>query len=155
MAQRGRPRKANHVKELQGTINKDRVIDNAVTFVPLTDIPKPTQELQKPGEDFYYFCCRALMSRRLLTAVDILEVQGAAMWYGIQYEAYEMVKLKGPIQETQTGHGTVSGWFSVLRDSRKALSEFYNKYGFNLTSRQRIEMPEVLGDDDLTKLKNE
>ena len=138
----GRPRKPNHVKEAQGTLQKCRVNDHPLTFEPLSAVPMPVRELDAEGLRFFRIVCELMISKRLLTPAFLLDITQAAKNYSY------LIKIEKALDEDDLFQVSESGWkqthtgMKAYSDLQKSLNEFYNRYGLNLTASQKIEMPE-------------
>ncbi len=138
----GRPRKPVHIKKAQGTLEKSREIDNPVTFDSLSDVPEIPVIVPNEGRDYFVFCCELLLSIRLLTAAFIPDITRAAIWYGYMVQAVNQMAEDKYYQETKTGYTAINSHLTTYEKAHKYLSDFENKYGFNLVSSQRLSMPD-------------
>jgi P27 family predicted phage terminase small subunit len=147
-----RPRKTNLEKQMKGTLQKCRV-KSGISFEPLCAIPPVPVNLQEDAVGFFKHCCEVLMSNDLLTAADVFEIEQAAFVYGEMRKAQRKVNEEGAVQVCSSGYTQKNANWQIIKDSFTMLSGFYNKYGFNVVSRENIEMPQHPGDDDLSELK--
>lgn len=149
---RGRPRKPAHIKEQQGTFEPSRELARAITDERLTVVPDCPAEFTQNERDFFTYCCRVLIRVGVLTPQFILDIQTAATWYHVAKEAAARLREPGGIVQRYTSGATgVPAHLTAYEKATRALSDFNNHYGFNLTASQRIEMPKLEDDDDLTK----
>lgn len=142
MAQRGRPRKPNHIKEAQGTLEKSRVNEHPLSFEPLSRVPEPPGDLNKDGRAFYVYICQILINAGLLTAGYLFDIERAAFWYSLFKDAQREIELEGYYQESETGWRQIKPSVQIIEKATKYLNEFDGKYGLNLVAGQKIEIPE-------------
>lgn len=150
----GRPQKAKHIKEAQGTLRPSREVDNPLTFEPLTVIPEPQYKINGEAKKYYEYVCNLLISNNVLTAAHIPDLTLAAYWWGIMTEARDNIESDGYTQMTQSGYTQITSHITVFEKATKMLQSFSDKYGLNLTASQKIKMPESKREDDLQKLLN-
>ena len=148
----GRPRKTKEEKEASGTLQKCREVDHPLTFNALVRVPSPPEYLEGYAVEFFTYYAGVLLSVKMLTASDMLELEGASIAYGEMRNAYDEIKRSGSIQTTSTGYKQKSAAWTVFSDARKILGEFSNKYGLNVVSRQRIDIKPPEEPDDLDKI---
>lgn len=150
----GRPRKPNHVKAAQGTLQPCRVNNNPLTYEPLTVPPDPPKDLTKDGCNYYTYICRMLITKKLLTPAFLFDIERAAFWYGEFKKAQRDINENGTFEISKTGWKQISASISIVEKATKMMNEFEGKYGFNLISSQKIEMPEPEEEDDLMSALN-
>ena len=131
--------KTNEQKIMQGTLRKSR-IKRTLNFTPLNFIPKPLEELDKAGMQYYKYVCELLLSNKTLTSADIGAVTMAGKFYSVFSLAAENVKIHGYYQKTQSGYTSKNAHFQTMMDSNKALKEFESLYGLNLSSRLKLDL---------------
>jgi len=131
--------KTNNQKMMQGTLKKSR-IKNTINFTPLAFIPKPLEELDKVGRQYYDYVCELLLSNKTLTSADIGALTMAAKIYSVFSLAAENVKIHGYFQKTPRGYTSKNAHFQTMMDSNKALKEFESLYGLNLSSRLKLDL---------------
>ena len=154
MGQAGRPRKTKQQKQLTGTLQTCREIENALSFEPLLVVPNPPEYLDEIGAAFFRDCGGILLGQGMLTLADIGELEQGAMLYQMLRKHWNKMMDGDGVQVTQSGYSQKTASWQIFMDCRKGLGEFYNKYGFNVTSRESIEMPEREEVDELDQLKN-
>lgn len=148
----GRPRKPRHIKEQQGTIALSREVSNPLMADRLSEIPSCPSKFNENEKRFYNYTCQILLELKLLTPQFIMDVINASTWYHVATEAAAKIRSGDIIKEFDTGHTTSHAWLKAFESATKALNEFNNHYGFNLTASQKIEMPTIEdSDDDLLK----
>jgi hypothetical protein len=144
-----RPRKANHIKEAQGTLQPCRIIKGHVDFDKLSRIPRIPATIPKHGQGYFIHCCEALKSVGLLSAAILPDIERAATWYHVYCIARNYIKRSGYYQKTKTGYIAVSPHLNALEKSQKALVDFETRNGLNIVGSQKLEMPK--GKDETDK----
>ena len=139
----GRPRKTNELKAAQGTLEKSRVNERPLNYAPLTAVPSIPEDLDDEGAKYYGYVCTLLLSKRLLTPAYLFDIERAAFWYSQFKIAQRDIKNNTAVERSKGGWKQVGAYLSVAEKATKYLNEFDNKYGLNLVSGQKIEMPEI------------
>jgi len=152
MGQAGRPRKSKAEKIASGTLQKCREVGNALEFRPISSVDVPDY-LEGYAVEFFEYYSRLMASVGLLTPADMLELEKASIAYSMMREAYDDLKENGSMQVTRSGYTQKTAAFTVYSDANKILSDFSNRYGLNVVSRERITMSEPDNEDDLDKLQ--
>lgn len=147
----GRPRKAVHIKEAQGTLARSREIDSPAIGEPLSILPAVPEGMTGDEEKYFLYCCEELLNLGILTSQFIVSIEMAAIWYREFCEARQFIRENGGTQKTQSGYTQISGYFTQMKESYKMLRDFENSYGLNLVSAQKINMPDVLRESDIFK----
>ena len=144
----GRPKKPNHIKEAQGTLEKSRINDRPIDYGCLSAIPTPPEILDNDGKGFYTYVCGLLLSKKLLSAAYLLDIERAATWHSI-YKICQRKIYNGEIfVVANSGWEAKGGAVQLLSDATKFLNDFDNRYGLNLVAGQKIEMPEIFNEPE-------
>ena len=147
----GRPRKPNHVKAAQGTLQPCRINNNPLTYEPLSVAPKPPKDLSEDGRNYYTYVCTLMITKKLLTPAFLFDIERSSFWYQEFKKAQREINENGTFEISQTGWKQISASITIAEKATKLLNEFENKYGLNLIASQKIEMPAPEEDDDLMK----
>ena len=148
----GRPRKAVHIKEAQGTLAKSREITDPAIGEVMSILPAVPVGMTEDEEKYFLYCCDELLNLGLLTSQFIVSIEMAAIWYREFCEARRFIRENGGTQKTQSGYTQINGYFTQMKESYRMLRDFENSYGLNLVSAQKINLPDPHRDDDLQKL---
>lgn len=139
----GRPTKPDHVKDAQGTLRPCRVNEHPLSYDALSRSPEPPKDLNEDGSRFYKYICDLMISKRLLTPAFLFDIERAAFWYEQFKVAQRDVNENGMFEVSEkSGWRQISPLVSVAEKATKFLNEFDGKYGLNLVSGQKIEIPE-------------
>jgi len=144
----GRPRKTIEQKQINGTLRKDRELDNYLHHETLRSVPKVSDDLNKDGQNFFNYYSTILLKKGLLTISFIPDIELAASWYSIYKQAQRNIKESWYTQTAPNG-----GWkqmgpdITALEKATKALTNFYTRYGLDLVSSQRIAIPDIDTDE--------
>ena len=135
------PAKSTKEKIITGTLQRVRITDK-LSYDSLNDVPDPLEELDKKSSRYYYYICEVLLSSGLLTSADIPAITQAAILYGIFSDAYTELKEKGYYYETTSGYTGKNAHLQAMNDSYKNVKQFENLYGFNVSARGKINIPQ-------------
>ena len=104
---RGRKKIPTKVKELQGTLKVERVLDNEMTVSLVASIPIAPDWLSEIGKVEWIKVCVELFNKQMLHQIDLrlLEAYCNAISLHIETEIY--LREKGRIQEFKNPDGTV------------------------------------------------
>ena len=147
----GRPRKPDHVKKQQGTLQKCRINDRPLTYETISVPPEAPAELGEHGRNLFNYVCALLVSKRLLTAAYLVDIEMASQQYEIYKKCVRNMNDNGMFHVTSNGYEVERPCMNRMDKAYKFVTEFNNRYGLNLISGQKIEMPAPEEDDDLMK----
>ena len=139
--EKGRPKKSDLQKSINGTLRKHRQTQ-VLNFDSLTEVPDPLEGLLEDAQRYYNFICGVLISNGSLTIADIPAITQAAKLYGIFSLASAKVDEGGWEQTAKTGFRAKSADYVVMTDAYKNIKYFENLYGFNLSARGKINIPQ-------------
>lgn len=145
-------KKSKEKKMLNGTYRPDRDEYRGVSYKVLEAVPEPVTNFYEDSEWFYLTTSEILISAGMLTTADILELEQAAMTYGLLQESFRKIQEVGAVQTTQSGYTQKSAHWQTFMEASKRLNTFYDTYGFNSQSRLRIEMERPYELDDMDKI---
>lgn len=139
-----RPRKTIETKKAQGTLEKSRELPNYVHHDIVRVMPEVSKDLNEDGKKFFQNVCAILMQKGLLTVAYIADIELHATWYSIYKIAERNIKKnKGYTQISKTGWNQISADIAALEKATKALVNFSTRYGLDLVSSQRINVPDI------------
>ena len=148
---KGRPRKAVHIKEAQGTLARSREISDPIVSEQLDTLPTIPKGMQPDEEKFFIWACEEMLKAGALSSQFLRSLERAAFYWWVWVSARELIRIDGATQKSNSGWAQKSGDFTVMNDAHKYLTEFDNLYGLNLVSSQKIRMPDVLKESDIFK----
>lgn len=146
---RGRKKIPTKVKELQGTIKAERVLDNEMTASLVSKIPAPPTWLSEIGRTEWVKVCLELFNKQMLHQIDlrILEAYCNAISLHIETEIY--LRKNGRIQEFMNPDGTIKHTQAVphqkiANDALDRALKIATQFGFTPSARSSINQPTLI-----------
>ena len=146
---KGRPPKPTRLKEMAGTDQPCRVLDNEMQVSLLATIPDPTFELSEGGLKEYSIICAELHSKRMLHLVDLALITAYANEMALYIELEIYLRINGRIDEFFNEDGaltrrTYKPEYKIAKDSLANALKLATQFGLTPSSRTRIAMPEQI-----------
>lgn len=149
---KGRPRKPQAQKKIEGTYREDRD-NNPIPVDYVTTIPEPPKHLSDMAKVYFMNVCNVLLDMNLLSMSDIVIITQLAQNLEINEMAYDSCKNGGYKQTTNNGYGAVTAAFTAFDRTGKTIRELSNQLGLNPSARERIKMkPKDEEEDELHKI---
>ena len=137
----GRPSKPRQQKERQGTLNERKGIIN-LNLQPVNELPECPKEFNKRERWFFDTVCEALFNANLLRTPDLMTIESMAGWWSILKEAQDKIRNDGgAYQVAKTGWEGMSAAITIYEKAWNKLKDFTDRYGFNLLSKDKIQVP--------------
>ncbi len=154
MTKAGRPSVPARIKELSGTIRKDRMREG-IEFDRVTEVPKPEVWLDVKAKKYFKSICELLIRKALLNEANVPLVLLMAQEFSTYETACrELTKGADYINETDKGYQQPSPWISIRNQAGKNYRDIASLFGLDPISSQKIGPP-VKGEkdpfDELTK----
>lgn len=133
-------RKPNKIKELQGTLRKDRE-GNYLKLVKLKYIPEPPKDLKlnKDAVNIWNFHIVDLVDNGIISKQDLIIFSVFCIELARYFKLYGLIEKKGETFETQTGYPMPRPELSIMRNSFKIAYDIANKFGLTPVSRDQIK----------------
>jgi P27 family predicted phage terminase small subunit len=151
MAKAGRPGIPAKLKELSGTIRKDRTRDG-IEFEKLTIVPKPEVWMDDRAKKYYKNICKLLIAKELLTVSNVQLVIIMAQEYATYEQATRELKISGLVFTSDKGNELQSPWVSIRNNAQKNYRDIAALFGFDPISSQKIGPVSKAASDDFEKL---
>ena len=129
---RGRPKKPDEVKKIQGTFQKCREV-NEVKF----EIAKIPLEFERDYKSIMELTVKQLREIGIVANVDMGLVEGYAKALERYFNADEILRTKGMIQDSPSGPKP-SVWFDIAERSLKQATQIGQLFGITPSARARI-----------------
>ena len=140
-----RPVKGKKQKEIQGTLRQRKGVIS-LNLQPLKEMPTAPGEFDADERWFFNMACEALFNSNLLRAPDLMTIESMAGWWAIMKKAQKDIRDNGYVQVAErTGWQNVSPAVQIFEKAWNKLKDFSDRYGFNLLSKDKINVP--LGND--------
>jgi P27 family predicted phage terminase small subunit len=151
MAHVGRPGIPAKIKELSGTIRKDRVREG-VDFELITIAPKPEVWMDDRAKKYFKNTCQLLMSKKLLNVANVQLVVLMAQEFSLYEEATRELKESGKVFVSDKGNMLQSPWISIRNNAQKNYRDIAALFGLDPVSSQKIGGSAKGDTDDFDKL---
>lgn len=151
MATRGRPNLPGRMKELSGTIRKDRTKEE-LNYEKLTIVPKPEVWMDGKAKKYFKNICQLLIAQELLNVANVQLVVIMAQEYASYEEANRALKDKGYTYISDKGNELLSPWVSIRNQSQKNYRDIAALFGLDPISVQKMGGQSKQPVDDFEKL---
>jgi P27 family predicted phage terminase small subunit len=131
--------KTKEMKRISGTYEKCKEKE-PLAFQPLTEPPPTPDELEGEALRYWIETTSLLTEAGTLTKGDLPAILRASQMFAVHQQAVRDVQEFGAIQRTGT-YTAKSGYWQVMTDSEKFLSNFERYFG--LTPYGRSKLPPV------------
>lgn len=137
MAKTGRPGVPAQIKELSGTIRKDRIREG-IDFDLVVEVPKPEVWLDPRAKKYFINACQLLIEKRLLNVANVQLVLIMAQEFATYEEATRELKKTGAVKNTAKGYPIQSPWVGIRNQAAKNYKEIASLFGMDPLSQQKI-----------------
>ena len=145
-----------HVKELRGTLRADRTPNNMIEWDSMDSIPDCPKwiidTIDKRGnlasevKDYWNDIVMDTYKLGLLSKIGLPQIEDYVFNYRLYREHAALVaKKKKGFETYKNGLIGFTGAYKVMRDVRKAMSEFESLWGLNPSAMMKIDLPEKGG----------
>jgi P27 family predicted phage terminase small subunit len=141
MSKAGRPSVPAKLKELSGTLRKDRVVRQGVDYELIVEIPKPEVWLSDKGKKNFRSACEMLIGKELLNVANVQLVAMMAEEFATYEEACRELKDNGKTITMPTKTGTyeqVSPWIGIRNQAMKNYKDIATLFGMDPLSQQKL-----------------
>ena len=129
---RGRPKKPNEIKKIQGTEDK-RWMHEEVKF----EVAKKPLDFERDYKSIMALTVKQLSEIGIVSNVDMGLVEGYAKALERYFHADEMMRTKGMVQDGPNGLKP-SVWFDIAERSLKQATQIGQLFGITPSARARI-----------------
>lgn len=149
----GRPAIPAKIKELSGTIRKDRTREG-VEFDLLLIAPKPEVWMDNRAKKYFKNTCELLISKRLLNVANVQLVVLMAQEFSLYEEATRELKVGGKVFVSDKGNYLQSPWVSIRNNAQKNYRDIASLFGLDPVSSQKIGGSKSTGQDPFDEMNN-
>ena len=139
------------MKIMRGTYRPDREEKHFETS-SLDQIPDPPIDLTDKERENFYIICKVMIDRGCLNRATLLPIAQASAVLTMWREAKSNINEHGITNVTANGYVQVNGYFSAFEKLTKHLESFYNRFGLDLLSLDRLKISEPEKPDKLDNL---
>ena len=144
---KGRKKIPTKIKELQGTLEKSRQI-NEMQVAEVIKLPNVPKHLTSIGKQQWQIVCQELYNKKMLFEVDLSLLAAYCNEIALYIEMEQFLRKKGRIQYFYNNDGSVKYSQSVPEQkiSRDALNnalKLAREFGFTPSARASIPKPDI------------
>lgn len=146
---RGRKKTPTKIKELQGTLKAERILENEMTVSLVADIPIAPTWLTEIGKEEWMKVCGELYNKRMLHQIDLRLIEAYCNAMALHIETEMMLREKGRIQVFKNPDGTIKHTQSVpfqkiANDALDRALKLATQFGFTPSARTSIQQPQFI-----------
>jgi P27 family predicted phage terminase small subunit len=156
MPKMGRPAVPSLIKELSGTLRKDRSKEG-IKFDEISEVPKPEVWLSNGGKKYFKNICELMIDKKLLNNANVQLVAIMAEEFATYEEACRKLKDEGKTITIATKTGSyeqVSPWVGIRNQAQKNYKDIAALFGMDPISQQKIGPPAKADADEFDKMLN-
>ena len=134
------------IKEMQGTVEKSRSIENEMTVDLVSDIPTAPDWLSEIGKEEWNKVSSQLYNIGMLHNVDILLLAAYCNEISLYIETETMLRNKGRIQAFRNPDGTLKHaqavpYQKIAKDALNSAMKLATQFGLTPVARASIAAP--------------
>ena len=146
---RGRKKIPTKIKELQGTLKAERVLDNEMTASLVSKIPAPPTWLSEIGRSEWVKVCLELFNKQMLHQIDLRILEAYCNAISLHIETEIHLRENGRIQEFKNPDGTIKHTQAVphqkiANDALDRALKIATQFGFTPSARSSINQPTLI-----------
>lgn len=146
---RGRKKKPTKIKELQGTLKAERVLDNEMQVSLVRELPNAPEWLTEIGKDEWNKVCVELYNKNMLHQIDLRLIEAYCNAIALHIETEIMLREKGRIQVFKNPDGSIKHTQSVpfqkiANDALDRALKIATQFGFTPSARSSISQPTLI-----------
>lgn len=146
MAHIGRPAIPAKIKELSGTVRKDR-IKEGIEFDLISVAPKPKVWMDARAKRYFKNISELLINKKLLNVANVQLVILMAQEFSLYEEATRELKISGKVFYSDKGNLLQSPWVSIRNNAQKNYRDIAALFGLDPVSAMKVGGP-VKSDKD-------
>jgi P27 family predicted phage terminase small subunit len=144
---KGRKKIPTKIKEIQGTLEKSRQI-NEMAVSAVIKLPEAPDHLTKMGKEQWQIVCKELYNKKMLFEVDLSLLAAYCNEMALYYETEKILKENGRVHYFYNDDGTVKYSQSVpeqkiSKDALNTALKLAREFGFTPSARASIPKPEI------------
>jgi P27 family predicted phage terminase small subunit len=152
MSKAGRPAVPALIKELSGTLRKDRTREG-VEFKLITKVPKPEVWLELRAKKYFKNICELLISNHLLNEANVPLVLIMAQEFATYEDATRKLKDEKKVIVTGSGYKQPNPWISIRNTALKNYKDIAGMFGLDPLSAQKIGLSQKETGDEFDKMQ--
>tara|TARA_R110000824_G_scaffold119224_1_gene273199 strand:+ start:2058 stop:2534 length:477 start_codon:yes stop_codon:yes gene_type:complete len=145
----GRKRKPTKIKELQGTLKGERVLENEMQVSLVSQIPFAPDWLTEIGVEEWNNVCSELHGKGMLHQIDLRLIEAYCNAMALHIETEILLREKGRIQVFKNPDGTVKHtqaipYQKIANDALDRALKLATQFGLTPSARTSIQQPTLI-----------
>ena len=146
---KGRKKKPTRIKELQGTLKPERVLDNEMQVALVKEIPQAPEWLSPIGKEEWMKVCGELFGKQMLHQIDLRLIESYCNAMALHIETEMMLRENGRVSVYKNEDGSVKHTQStpfqkIANDALDRALKIATQFGMTPSSRSSIEQPTMI-----------
>tara|TARA_R100001163_G_C5054844_1_gene191344 strand:- start:730 stop:1206 length:477 start_codon:yes stop_codon:yes gene_type:complete len=146
---RGRKKIPTKIKELQGTLKRERMMENEMQVALVSEIPEAPEWLSEIGKSEWSKVCTELFNKKMLHQIDLRLLEAYCNAISLHIETEKMLRDKGRIQVFKNSDGTLKHmqaipYQKIANDALDRALKLATQFGFTPTARSSINQPTLI-----------
>jgi len=146
---RGRKKIPTKIKELQGTLKTERVLDNEMTVSMVSKIPNAPEWLSELGQEEWIKVCVELFNKQMLHKIDLAILASYCNAISLHIETEIYLRKYGRIQEFKNPDGSIKysqsvPYQKIANDALDRALKIATNFGFTPSARSSINQPTLI-----------
>jgi P27 family predicted phage terminase small subunit len=145
---KGRKKIPTRIKELQGTVEKSRMVENEMTAELCSSIPEPPNWLSEIAKQEWEKVTLELFNKQMLHNIDLRLIEAYCNAIALHIETEQMLRDKGRIQMFKNPDGTLKHmqavpYQKIANDALDRALKLATQFGMTPTARTSISQPVI------------
>jgi P27 family predicted phage terminase small subunit len=145
---KGRKKIPTRLKELQGTVEKSRQVENEMTAELCHAIPQPPEWLSEIAKQEWQKVTLELFNKQMLHRIDLRLIEAYCNAIALHIETEQMLRDKGRIQIFKNPDGTLKHmqavpYQKIANDALDRALKIATQFGMTPTARTSISQPVI------------
>ena len=147
----GDHKKPNAIKQLQGTLRKDRVVTNYLQLPAMDKIPQPPADLKlnKEAIKIWNFHIVELVKYNIISQQDLILFSIFCIELARYFKLNKIIDAKGETMDTPSGFKKERPELKIMKDSFRTAYDIAVKFGLTPVSRDQIQVRELPKEKDI------
>tara|TARA_R100001244_G_scaffold42281_1_gene38195 strand:+ start:4326 stop:4799 length:474 start_codon:yes stop_codon:yes gene_type:complete len=146
---RGRKRIPTKIKELRGTVQPCRAVENEMQVSVVATLPEPPHWLSEIGKEEWIKVTSELFNKNMLHQIDLRLLEAYCNAISLHIETEIMLREKGRIQVFKNEDGTIKHaqavpYQKIANDALDKALKIATQFGFTPSARATISQPNIV-----------
>ena len=143
---KGRKKLPTALKEMQGTLEKSRIVENEMQVDLVSDLPEAPELLSTIGIQEWYKVTSQLYNLKMLHNIDLRLIEAYCNEMSLYIETEMMLREKGRIQVFKNPDGTIKHaqavpYQKIAKDALNSALKLATQFGLTPVARANISAP--------------